>query len=67
MSLDECFELGKIVKFPQGYSLIEESLQRARELLEEARSSFKVGAYDSVIILAYSSAFLAARAEKMIR
>ncbi len=62
ISLEECINTRKIEKFPQGYSLVADSLERAKELLDEARSSFAIRAYDSVIVLAYSAAFLAARA-----
>ena len=60
--LEECFSKGLIERFPQGPSLVEESLKKARELLDEAERNLGVGSFNSVVLLSYSSAFLALRA-----
>jgi len=62
ISLDECIEKKAIQRFIQGPSQVAESLLKARELVEEAKKNMRIGSYNSVIILAYSAAFTAARA-----
>ena len=62
VSFEECLEKGLITKAPYSDVLVKGSIEKAEELLEEAKYDLKRGAFNSAAVIAYSAAFNAARA-----
>lgn len=62
LDLDECFEKGYLQKSPYAETLVRESMEKADDLLAQAKNNFENGSFDSALVMAYSAAFNAARA-----
>ena len=62
ISLEECMKKGLIVKAPGSDALVRGSMEKARELLAEAREDLERGALNSATVIGYAAAFSAARA-----
>ncbi|MCD6523140.1 MAG: HEPN domain-containing protein [Candidatus Diapherotrites archaeon] len=62
LNLEECFRKGYIQRSPYAETLVKESMEKADNLLAQAKSNFENSSFDSALVMSYSAAFNAARA-----
>jgi uncharacterized protein (UPF0332 family) len=62
LDLGECFEKGYLQRSPYAETLVSGSMEKAEHLFGQAKNDFANGSFDSALVIAYSSAFNAARA-----